>query len=293
MARSIYTVARFLQRKPEDGKLAASCLLVSLFPVYEIFERLAYYGVAANLVQYLTTVLHEDMVSSVRNVTNWWGVVWLTPLLGAYIADTYLGRFWTFTIASIINLLGMAMLSAGVIFKDTLFPSSCKGSACDRPKAEITFFYLSLYILALGAGGTKPNISTLGADQFDDYNQYENKLKSSFFNWWFFGSFIGALLSTIMVYLQDNKGWGIGYGIPTIGLFVSLIVFYAGVPLYRHKPTKSQSPISEIFGVYKKAFVNRRIKISDESSEVTLHELEPKEYIMTAKRQLLHTSCFK
>ncbi|KAJ3676486.1 hypothetical protein LUZ60_003898 [Juncus effusus] len=190
----------------------------------------------------------------------------------------------------------MVMLSVGVIFKDTLFPSGCiddNETMCDQPRVEVVFFYVSLYILAVGAGGTKPNISTLGADQFDDYNRYERKLKSSFFNWWFFGSFLGALLSAIMVYLQENKGWGIGYGIPTAGLFVALVVFFAGVPFYRHKKTKSQSPISEIFGVFKKAFVNRRIKISNGSSEMTLYELEPKDYITTSKRQLLHTSCFK
>ena len=72
---------------------------------YEAFERMAFYGVAANLVVYLTTQLHEETVSSVRNVNNWSGSVWMTPIIGAYIADTYLGRFWTFTISSLIYLL--------------------------------------------------------------------------------------------------------------------------------------------------------------------------------------------
>lgn len=69
---------------------------------YEAFERMAFYGIASNLVNYLTTQLHEDTVSSVRNVNNWSGAVWITPILGAYVADAYLGRFWTFTISSLI-----------------------------------------------------------------------------------------------------------------------------------------------------------------------------------------------
>lgn len=72
---------------------------------YEAFERMAFYGVASNLVVYLTTQLHEDTVSSVRNVNNWSGAVWMTPIFGAYIADSYLGRFWTFTLSSLIYVL--------------------------------------------------------------------------------------------------------------------------------------------------------------------------------------------
>lgn len=66
---------------------------------------MAFYGVASNLVVYLTTQLHEDTVSSVRNVNNWSGSVWLTPILGAYVADTYFGRFWTFTVSSLVYVL--------------------------------------------------------------------------------------------------------------------------------------------------------------------------------------------
>ena len=66
---------------------------------------MAFYGIASNLVNYLTTQLHEDTVSSVRNVNNWSGSVWLTPILGAYIADSFLGRFWTFTFSSLIYVM--------------------------------------------------------------------------------------------------------------------------------------------------------------------------------------------
>ncbi|KAK1271349.1 putative peptide/nitrate transporter [Acorus gramineus] len=53
---------------------------------------MAFYGIASNLVVFLTTRLHEDTVSSVRSVNNWSGSVWLTPIIGAYIADSYAGR---------------------------------------------------------------------------------------------------------------------------------------------------------------------------------------------------------
>ena len=73
--------------------------------VYEVFERMAYYGIQSNLIIYLTKKLHEGTVTASNNVTNWGGTIWLTPIFGAYIADTHLGRYWTFIIASAIYLL--------------------------------------------------------------------------------------------------------------------------------------------------------------------------------------------
>ena len=76
-----------------------------IFVGYELVERMAYYGIASNLVLYLTTKLHDGTVKSSKNVTNWVGFVWLMPAAGAYIADACLGRYWTFVIASAIYLL--------------------------------------------------------------------------------------------------------------------------------------------------------------------------------------------
>ena len=73
--------------------------------MYELFERTAYYGVAANLVVYLTERLHQGTVQAANNVTNWSGTVFLTPLLGAFLADAYLGRYWTFVAGSAVYLL--------------------------------------------------------------------------------------------------------------------------------------------------------------------------------------------
>lgn len=72
--------------------------------VYEIFERMAYYGISSNLILYLTKKLHQGTVTASNNVTNWVGTIWITPILGAYVADAHLGRYWTFVIASTIYI---------------------------------------------------------------------------------------------------------------------------------------------------------------------------------------------
>ena len=63
--------------------------------VTECFEELAYYGIQFNLVTFLKTVLHENNVTAARNYTNWQGTCYIAPLVGAIIADSYLGRYLT------------------------------------------------------------------------------------------------------------------------------------------------------------------------------------------------------
>ncbi|KAF7816544.1 protein NRT1/ PTR FAMILY 5.1 [Senna tora] len=267
----------------KTGKWKACAFLVG----YEAFERMAFYGVASNLVNFLTTQLHEDTVSSVRNVNNWSGSVWITPILGAYIADSFLGRFWTFTVSSLIYVLGMVLLTIAVSLK-SLRPT-CSNGVCNKASAsQIAFFYTALYTIAIGAGGTKPNISTFGADQFDDFNPHEKEIKASFFNWWMFTSFLGALIATLgLVYIQENLGWGLGYAIPTVGLLLSLVIFYVGTPMYRHKVSTTKSPARDFFRVPIAAFRNRNLKLPLNPSY--LHEHELQHYISSGKRQIYHT----
>ncbi|KAG4180707.1 hypothetical protein ERO13_A10G181200v2 [Gossypium hirsutum] len=271
----------------KTGKWRACAFLVG----YEAFERMAFYGIASNLVNYLTTQLHEDTVSSVRNVNNWSGSVWITPIIGAYIADTYLGRFWTFTVSSLIYVVGMILLTTTVSMK-SLRPT-CTDGICNKASTlQIVFFYTSLYTIAIGAGGTKPNISTFGADQFDDFNPQEKEHKVSFFNWWMFSSFLGALVATLaLVYIQENLGWGLGYGIPTVGLLFSLFVFYLGTPIYRHKVKKTKSPARDLIQVPIIAFWNRKLQVPNHPSQ--LHEHEPQQYINSGKRQVHYTPIFR
>ncbi|KAL4378303.1 hypothetical protein GQ457_02G004070 [Hibiscus cannabinus] len=259
---------------------------------YEVFERMAYYGIATNLVLYLTRELHEGTVKSSNNVTNWVGTVWMTPILGAYIADAHLGRYWTFVFSSAIYLTGMALLTLAVSVP-ALRPPSCghglKGVNCDKRASafQVGVFYCALYIIAIGTGGTKPNISTMGADQFDDFEPKERVQKLSFFNWWMFSIFFGTLFSnTFLIYIQDNVGWSLGYGLPTIGLLVSVLVFLVGTPFYRHK-LPSGSPFTRIFQVLVAAVRKWNVPVPTDPKE--LHELMLEEYTKSKKFRIDHT----
>lgn len=173
------------------------------------------------------------------------------------------------------------------------FKPTCRNGICNKASdSQIAFFYMALYTIALGAGGTKPNISTFGADQFDDFDAHEKKLKVSFFNWWMFSSFLGALCATLgLVYIQENLGWGLGYGIPTVGLLLSLFIFYLGTPIYRHKVRKTKSPAKDLIHVLITAFKNRKLELPNSPSE--LHEFELQHYITSGKRKVHHTTMFR
>ena len=71
----------------------------------EVCERLAYYGISKSLVTYLSTRLHEGNVSAARNFTTWQGTCYLTPLIGATLADSYWGKYRTIAVFSTIYFL--------------------------------------------------------------------------------------------------------------------------------------------------------------------------------------------
>ncbi|GAB2265911.1 hypothetical protein Dimus_000943 [Dionaea muscipula] len=267
-------------RRSKRGGLKACSFVV----VYEVFERMAYYGISSNLVIYLTTKLHQGTVKSANNVTNWVGTIWMTPVIGAYVADAHLGRYWTFLIASVIYLTGMSVLTLAVSVPG-LKPQDCSDpnpSHCKKATTlQLAIFFGALYTLAIGTGGTKPNISTIGADQFDEFEPREKAYKLSFFNWWMFSIFFGTLFAnTILVYIQDNVGWTLGYGIPTVGLAISVAIFLAGTPLYRHK-VPTGSPFTRMGRVLVASI--RKLKVPVPDDPKLLYELDLNEYTKGGK----------
>uniref|UniRef100_A0A8R7P8T4 Uncharacterized protein n=1 Tax=Triticum urartu TaxID=4572 RepID=A0A8R7P8T4_TRIUA len=64
----------------------------------EFSECLAYFAISKNLVTYLTSVLDESNIDAARNVSTWIGTTFFTPLVGAFLADTYWGRYKTIVI---------------------------------------------------------------------------------------------------------------------------------------------------------------------------------------------------
>ncbi|XP_059440472.1 protein NRT1/ PTR FAMILY 5.4-like [Corylus avellana] len=202
----------------------------------EVAERFAFYGVSGNLISYLTKELHQPTVAAAKNVNTWVGVSTLFPLLGAFIADSYLGRFRTILISSLIFLLGTVLLTLSV----SVFPLHWREA----------LFFVALYILSVGEGGHMPCVQTFAADQFDEDSPEQRKEKSSFFNWWYVAIVIAATTATLLIiYLQDNIGWTIGFGVLAGVLGVALAIFLLGMKKYR-KEGPPGSPFTTVAQVF-------------------------------------------
>ncbi|KAL9234608.1 hypothetical protein vseg_009462 [Gypsophila vaccaria] len=228
----------------------------------EMAERTTYYGIQANLINFLTGELRQSTAAAAANVNAWVGVASLLPVLGAVVADSFLGKYLTIVAASLLYILGVGLLTLSAMLPSDDCPTHGKFmksmSGCSSHLQTVIFFS-ALYLVALGQGGHKPCVQAFGADQFDGNNPSESRAKSSFFNWWYFGLSLGALIGVSVVsYIQENLSWGLGYGITCIIMVIALLIFVLGTFTYRFiKKSEGQSPLLRIGRVFVCAARNR------------------------------------
>ncbi|PWA66873.1 peptide transporter 2 [Artemisia annua] len=257
----------------------------------ECCEQLAFYGISTNLVSYLTKKLHQGNASAARNVTTWQGTYFLTPLIGALLADAYWGRYWTIAVFSFIYFIGLCTMTLSATIP-WMKPVVCGDAICpSATTSQYAFFFTGLYLIALGTGGIKPCVSAFGADQFDDTDPKERVKKGSFFNWFYFSISIGGLVSvTYIVWIQENKGWGLGLAIPAISMGVAHFSFFLGTPFYRfQKP--GGSPITRMCQVLVASFRKRNMPLPIDSS--LLFEATDKVSAIGRSRKIVHTNELK
>ncbi|KAJ0102631.1 hypothetical protein Patl1_06469 [Pistacia atlantica] len=205
------------------------------------------------------------------------------PLIGAYIADTYTGRFTMVLLSSLIYLMGLSLLTMSQ-FIPSLKP--CKLNVCQRARSvhEVIFF-LAMYFISIGTGGHKPCLESFGGDQFDDDHSEERKRKMSYFNLWNFALCCGLFLGvTVIVYVQDHIGWNVASLILTITMAVTIVTFYVGKPYYRYRRSEG-NPLAPLLQVFVAAI--RKRKLLYPSNPSLLYEVSRSE--KSPGRLLAHT----
>ncbi|GMP49167.1 hypothetical protein CsSME_00016235 [Camellia sinensis var. sinensis] len=253
----------------------------------ECCERLAYYGMSSNLVLYFKHQLNQPSATASKNQSDWSGTCYITPLIGAFVADAYLGRYWTIACFSIIYVFGMTLLTLSATVHG-LKPTCYAKDDCHPTHAQSAVVFVALYLIALGTGGIKPCVSSYGADQFDDADETEKKHKSSFFNWFYFSINVGALIaSSVLVYIQDNVGWGWGFGIPAVTMAIAVASFFSGTRLYRNQKPGG-SPLTRICQVIVASLMKYRVKVPEDKA--LLYETKDGESAsIEGSRKLDHT----
>ncbi|CAI9755890.1 unnamed protein product [Fraxinus pennsylvanica] len=270
--------------KQTTGGLKASPFII----VNEVAERLAFFAIAVNMVAYLVREMHQTLPNAATHVTDWIGAAYVLTLLGAFLADAYLGRFRTIIIFSCIYSVGLVLLTLSASI-DSLHPQKCTKKPCNPASTSQTaFLYCALALIALGTGGIKPCVSSFGADQFDTSDEKEVAKKYAFFNWFFFAINMGALLGiTLLVYIQVEFGWTWGFAIPTVAMFCSILVLAAGFRKYRYqKPTGSA--FTRFFQVIV-ASLRNHFKGVEVGHEGELYEVSTRESDIFGARKLAHT----
>ncbi|XP_025797717.1 protein NRT1/ PTR FAMILY 8.3-like [Panicum hallii] len=274
--------------KKHTGKWKASSLtIVCSFCLY-----LAISSISKNLVSYLTKVLHETNVAAARNVSPWQGTTFLAHLVGAFIADSYLGKYWTALIFVTIFIIGMMLLVLSAVSLSISTNPQVWPAWTDTVSSQHTIFFFGLYMVAIGYGRQNPCVTSFGADQFDDLtddtDEEERTKKSSFFNWHHFTLNAGALISgTIIVWIQDHEGWLWGFSIAALFVALGLGSFVLGSSLYRfQKP--GGSPFVRMCQVIVVATLNFDKDLPCDCS--LLYEIQGQGSAIEGSRKLEHTT---
>ncbi|XP_042482847.1 protein NRT1/ PTR FAMILY 3.1 [Macadamia integrifolia] len=258
----------------------------------EFCEKLAVVGFGTNMLSYLTRQLHLPLTKAANTLTNFSGTASLIPLLGAFIADAFAGRFWTITVASIIYQIGMTCLTVSAVLPK-LRPPPCHGNeVCqEADSGQLAILYVSLLLAAIGSGGIRPCVVAFGADQFDETDPKQKTTTWNFFNWYYFCMGFSMLLAvTLIVYTQETIGWGWGLGIPSIAMFFSIITFIVAYPLYRHLDP-SGSPFTRLIQVMVAAYRKRKLPMVPDPN--LLYENDELDASISLTGKLLHSKQYR
>ncbi|KAL3500556.1 hypothetical protein ACH5RR_039649 [Cinchona calisaya] len=248
---------------PRTRKLKGGLRTMPFIIVNEAFERLASQGLMPNMIIYLTRIYRFETATASSILFIWSALSNGLALFGAFLSDSYLGRFRVIAVGSISSLLGMTLLWLTTMIPQ-LKPSPCDQVEhnCSAPNGvQIVPLLSSFLLISIGAGCIRPCSIAFGADQFDNKkNPNNDRVIESFFNWYYASTGISTVIAmTVIVYIQDHLGWSVGFGIPAILMVFAAVMFVIGSSLYiKIKP--SESLFTGFFQVLVAAFRKREIQ---------------------------------
>ena len=205
----------------------------------EAAERFSFYGMKGILVIFMTKYLHiladnpnlvaMNKAAAIEQYHDFTSLVYLTPILGALLADTLLGKYRTIISLSLIYCLGHLTLAF-------------MGSGGLTPEA---WMMTGLALISLGSGGIKPCVSAHAGDQFGESNA---TWLTKVFGWFYISINVGAFISTILTpWLLEWYGPHLAFGIPGILMAIATYVFWLGRKKFIHIQPKGMGFIRETF----------------------------------------------
>jgi POT family proton-dependent oligopeptide transporter len=198
----------------------------------EAAERFNFYGMRAILVVFMTKYLMDRsgaLSPMQENEANGWYHLFLSanyffPMLGAIVADAFLGKYRTIFWLSLVYCAGSLAL------------------ALDHTRLGLT---VGLTLIALGSGGIKPCVSSNVGDQFGSDNQH---LLSRAFGWFYFSVNFGSFFSILLIpWLLEHYGPVPAFGVPAVLMLSATVIFWSGRYKFAHIPPTGKAFLRDTF----------------------------------------------
>ncbi len=190
----------------------------------EMWERFSYYGMRAILVIFLTGVITGDNPGwgwSSEDALHLLGIyaslVYLTPIIGGWLADNKIGYRLAVVIGALLMTLGHASM------------------AIETPIS----LYFGIALLIAGNGFFKPNMTSIISKMYDGHNEKKDGAYNIFYMGVNAGAFLGIMLCG---WVGERIGWSYGFGLAGIFMFLGMLQFYFAQSMFGHigdKPTQS------------------------------------------------------
>ena len=177
----------------------------------EMWERFSYYGMRALLIFYLTKhwLFADDKANLIYGAYTSLG--YITPVLGGYLADRYLGQRKAVLFGGLLLAIGHSLMAVEGV-----------GGQNDP---TINVFWGALAFIIVGSGFLKANISVMVGQLY----KLTDVRRDPAYTIFYMGINVGAAIGTILVgYLGETIGWGYGFGLAGIGMLAGLVVFVLG-----------------------------------------------------------------
>lgn len=203
----------FLITRPEPEVVGHPKGLFVLF-LAEMWERFSYYGMRALLIFYLVQHwLFSDSEASII-YGAYTALVYITPVVGGYLADQYIGQRKAVLFGAILLTIGHFFMA----FEGT--------GGQDDP--TINVFWLALALIIVGSGFLKANISVIVGQLYARTDIRRDPAYTIFY----MGINVGAATASIICgFLGQTYGWEYGFGLAGVGMLIGLIFFVVGKPL--------------------------------------------------------------
>ncbi|KAK3118547.1 hypothetical protein QOZ80_9BG0701230 [Eleusine coracana subsp. coracana] len=253
--------------KKKHGGVRASIFIHALV----LLSNAANIATILNLVTYLRQNMNMDVARASTISSNFFAALQMFSVPAAFIADSYVKRLYTVLIFTPIEILGYILLAIQA-HVPSLQPPPCAStqqtSTCETVHgSNLSLLLLGLYLITIGDGAARACLPALGGEQFDVSDPVEQRQEASFFNWYTFavssGGFIGLVF---IVWVENGRGWDLGFLVCALCVLLGLFIWIAGFPFYRNQlPTGS--PITRMLQVFVEAFKKRNVQSPEDPSD--------------------------